>query len=75
MGRDPFQQFPDRTSPAVDYRGKTTKCEPTAAAAIVVAFLLSNGAVQDHWPEFGGGASSENVLEAGVEAVSTCAGV
>src|SRR5271154_3117565 len=47
MGRDPFQQFPDRTSPAVDYRGKTTKCEPTAAAAIVVAFLLSNGAVQD----------------------------
>ena len=26
---------------------------PTAVAAIVVAFLLSNGAVQIHWPEFG----------------------
>jgi hypothetical protein len=41
-----------------------TMQDPTAAAAIVVAFLLSNGAVQGHWPEFGGGICGKTVWEA-----------
>jgi hypothetical protein len=41
-----------------------TMQDPPAAAAIIVAFLLSNGALQGHWPEFGGGICGKTVLEA-----------
>jgi hypothetical protein len=54
---------------------KTRTMRDTVAADIVVAFLLSNDAVQAHRPEFGGGTSGETVLEAGACVVSTCAGV
>lgn len=37
----------------------------TVAAAIIVAFLLSNCAVQGHSPEFGGDVCGKTVLEVG----------
>jgi hypothetical protein len=37
----------------------------TAAAAISVAFLLSNRAVQGHLPELGGNVCGRTVLEVG----------
>jgi hypothetical protein len=50
-----------------------TMRDSTAAAALSVAFLLSNRAVQGHLPEFGGDICGSTVLEVGARTLSTCA--
>jgi hypothetical protein len=68
-GRASFPQRNAHVDPGVGLARESKKVktmqDPPAAAAIIIAFLLSNGAVQGHWPEFGGGICGKTVLEAG----------